>query len=44
MRANWYLDLGNKYVAARVIHSPSWRFGAGTTRRIKLELPDVLLG
>src|SRR6266567_4812190 len=40
---NRHLNLGDKHFTARVIDSPTWRFGAGSTRRVELELSDVLL-
>src|SRR5260370_24411072 len=38
----WHLNLGGQHVTSRIIHPPPWRNRARASRRIELELSDVL--
>ena len=40
--AHRHLNLGGKHLAAEVVHAPPRGNGTHTSRRIELELPDIL--
>src|SRR5258706_3077522 len=38
-----HLDLSSEHLASGIVRPPWWRIGAGSSRRVELELLDVLL-